>query len=50
VVFVVVLAGSLILGGAFSAGGFFSKVVIIFACSVIGGVSGVNAKIRTAAN
>jgi putative membrane protein (TIGR04086 family) len=44
-VFAAVFIGTLILGGAFTAGGFFSKLVIIVVCAVIGGVVGVNGKV-----
>jgi putative membrane protein (TIGR04086 family) len=43
VIFFLVLFIGVILGGTFTAGGFFSKLLIIFLCSVIGGIAGVNA-------
>jgi putative membrane protein (TIGR04086 family) len=45
-VFAAVFIGTLILGGAFTAGGVLSKLVIIVVCAVIGGVVGVNGKMK----
>jgi putative membrane protein (TIGR04086 family) len=42
VIFFFVLFFGVIMGSAFTAGGFFSKLLIIFICSVIGGIAGVN--------
>lgn len=42
VIFFAVLFFGVILGAAFTAGGFFSKLLIIFLCTLIGGIAGVN--------
>ncbi|MDR0991566.1 MAG: TIGR04086 family membrane protein [Ruminococcus sp.] len=46
VIFLAVLFFGVIMGGAFTAGGFFSKVLIIFICSLMGGLVGVNTEVR----
>jgi putative membrane protein (TIGR04086 family) len=42
VIFIAMLFAGVILGSVFTAGGFFSKLLIIFLCSLIGGLVGVN--------
>jgi putative membrane protein (TIGR04086 family) len=42
VIFIGVLFFGVIMGSAFTAGGFFTKVLIIFICSLMGGLVGVN--------
>jgi putative membrane protein (TIGR04086 family) len=44
-VFIITFIGTLLVGGAFTAGGFFSKLTIIIVCSVLGGITGVNKKV-----
>jgi putative membrane protein (TIGR04086 family) len=41
-IFLGVLFFGVIMGSVFTAGGFFTKVIIIFLCSLIGGLAGVN--------
>ena len=42
IIFGVLLLGGLIFVRSFSAGGFFTKLLIIMVCSAIGGIIGVN--------
>lgn len=42
VIFVVLLFGGIIFVRSFSAGGFFTKLLIVMVCSAIGGIVGVN--------
>lgn len=42
IIFAALLLGGLIFVRSFSAGGFFSKLLIIMICSAIGGIIGVN--------
>ncbi|MCM1328717.1 MAG: TIGR04086 family membrane protein [Ruminococcus sp.] len=42
IIFAVLLLGGLIFVRSFTAGGFFSKMLIIVICSAIGGIMGVN--------
>lgn len=42
IIFAVLLLGGLIFVRSFTAGGFFSKMLIIMICSSIGGIMGVN--------
>lgn len=46
VIFAVVFIGGLICVRSFSVGGFFTKLLIIFICSAIGGIIGVNSPQR----